>query len=173
MTDKTTDRRTFLAVGSAAVMTGLAGCAAFSESDQPGKHNPDPQESEHHPVEPFGPAGIWDGEEFEIEPGTTIELLGFSDRWEGVSPAEMEGATNPVLVLEDGGEYEVVWENGDGVTHDFQIWDEDEEVVNDIVSDRVEEEGETTSIEFTATEEMMIYVCQFHPNNQIGGIIVE
>ena len=75
MTKSTTDRRKFLAVGGAALMVGLAGCAAFRDGqDVPGDTEPpDEHRNDRHPVDPIGfpngddPEDLEDDEDDEEE----------------------------------------------------------------------------------------------------------
>ncbi|MDG5759836.1 twin-arginine translocation signal domain-containing protein [Natronococcus sp. A-GB1] len=156
MTDHT--RRTVLkAVGASTLAIALAGCAGDDD-------NGDDDDEEN---------GNGADGEFEIEAGTEIVLDGYSSHWEGLEPSEIEEEENPTLVLEEGEEYTIEWINADGITHDLQIWDEDDELVDDLATDSVEEEGEGDSLEFTAEPEMVTYVCEYHEANQIGDLVVE
>ncbi|ELY54589.1 blue (type 1) copper domain-containing protein [Natronococcus amylolyticus DSM 10524] len=157
MTDHT--RRTVLkAAGASTIAIALAGCAG---DDDNGDDNDDEENGN-------GADG-----EFEIEAGTEIVLDGYSSHWEGLEPSEIEGEENPTLVLEEGEEYTMEWINADGVTHDLQIWDEDDELVDDLATDSIDDEGESDSLEFTAEPEMVTYVCEYHETNQIGDLVVE
>lgn len=97
-----------------------------------------------------------------------FRLVGETGGWVGQSPAEIEGETNPTLTLQVGTDYTLVWENGDGVRHNFAIENEDGEDV--LATDFVEEEGATQTVEFTASEEMAEYYCQVHPNSMRGQL---
>ncbi|MFP4632388.1 MAG: PKD domain-containing protein [Halobacteriales archaeon] len=109
----------------------------------------------------------------EIEPGSTVELDGQASGWLGRSPSDIEGDRNPTLVLEEGARYVFRWVNADGAPHDLQIRGEDDEVVDELVSERVETRGEGASLEFTASTEMEEYVCSFHRSSQSGRLVVE
>ena len=157
MTDHT--RRTVLkAAGASTIAIALAGCAGDDDNGDDG----DDEEN-----------GNGDDGEFEIEAGTEIVLDGYSSHWECLEPSEIEGEENPTLVLEEGEEYTMEWINADGVTHDLQIWDEDDELVDDLATDSIDDEGESDSLEFTAEPEMVTYVCEYHETNQIGDLVVE
>ncbi|WP_293032339.1 twin-arginine translocation signal domain-containing protein [Natronococcus sp.] len=161
MTDHT--RRTVLkAAGASTIAIALAGCAGDDDNGEDG----DDEES-----------GDDDGEDaadgYEIEAGTEIVLDGYSSHWEGLEPSEIEGDENPTLVLEEGEEYTIEWINADGVNHDLQIWDEDDELVDDLATDSIDAEDESDSLEFTAEPEMVTYVCEYHETNQIGDLVVE
>jgi hypothetical protein len=57
MTESTSDRRKVLAAGSAVLMAGLAGCAAFRDTKGvPGDKEPEPVDSQGHPVDPLANA---------------------------------------------------------------------------------------------------------------------
>jgi hypothetical protein len=51
----------------------------------------------------------------------TYRFGGHVEAWEGRAPEPIAGESNPTLQLEAGTEYEVVWENLDGVIHNFAI----------------------------------------------------
>lgn len=57
MTEPTSDRRKVLAAGSAVLMAGLAGCAAFRDTKGvPGDKASEPVDSQGHPVDPLANA---------------------------------------------------------------------------------------------------------------------
>ncbi|XVH33067.1 multicopper oxidase domain-containing protein (plasmid) [Haloferacaceae archaeon DSL9] len=99
---------------------------------------------------------------------TTIELEGETTGWVGVSPDEIEGESNPTLSLIPGTDYAVEWVNADGAGHNFAIVDADGDEI--LASDVITGEGETQTVEFTATDEMTEYRCQPHPNSMAGAI---
>ena len=105
---------------------------------------------------------------FSIAQGETIRLGGEVQGWQGRAPSSIEGTVNPTLNLEAGTEYTVVWENLDGQPHDFDIRNESGESVVD--SDIISEQGATTEVTFTASEEMATYVCSVHPTSMRGDI---
>jgi laccase len=113
-----------------------------------------------------GMSGVVSGQDV-ISDGV-IELDGETSGWVGVSPEEIEGETNPTLSLTAGEDYTVEWTNVDGAAHNFAINDEEGEEI--LSTDAVSGEGETQTIEFTATEEMAEYVCQPHPDLMAGQI---
>jgi hypothetical protein len=51
---------------------------------------------------------------------TTVELPGRVDGWQGQSPDEIAGKTNPTLQTVAGQTYTVTWESGDGEPPDGQ-----------------------------------------------------
>lgn len=98
-----------------------------------------------------------------------IELDGETSGWVGRAPMEIEGETNPTLTLEAGVDYTLTWTNTDGAPHNFAI---DDGEGNDLVglTDTISEEGETQTVEFTASEEMSEYYCGIHPRSMRGTI---
>lgn len=114
------------------------------------------------------------GEENSWESIDEIVLNGYTSGWEGVEPEAITDDTNPTLVLTEGKEYVITWKNGDGVPHNIEIWDENEEIVKDYETELMEEEGETQSLEIEATETMSEYVCEIHSDwDQRGDIKIE
>ncbi|ELY61778.1 cupredoxin domain-containing protein [Natronolimnohabitans innermongolicus] len=114
-----------------------------------------------------------DGEEYEIDPEEDILLEGYRSYWVGLEPESIDGVENPTLVLEDGGEYTMEWINSGDMHHDLAIWDDGNDVVDDLQTDQVSVGGEGEVLEFTADPEMVTYVCTFHESSQIGDLIVE
>ncbi len=100
-------------------------------------------------------------------------LDGFTAGWEGIEPAPIEGETNPTLVLTEGVEYDLVWENADGQPHNIEIHDGDGEVVGDYSTEIVEAEGERQTLTIEATAEMAEYVCVVHPTTMVGPIEID
>ncbi len=150
-------RRQALELGAAAAVVVVAGCA--EPNDDPDDDDPDDEPEEEVDEE-------WeDIDEFSFE--------GVIEAWIGIEPDVIEGDENPTLTLIEGEEYDFRWVNGDGALHNLEIWDEDDEVVDDYVSDDVDEEGEETTLEgVVASEEMTTYVCQYHQTTQIGDLEV-
>lgn len=111
---------------------------------------------------------------FEIDPDETIVFEGYITHWEGVEPDPLAGEENPTIVLQEGEEYEMRWINGDDQFHNLEIWDEDEEIVDDLVTEDIDSEGgESEPLAFTASEEMVTYVCRYHQGQQRGDIVVQ
>lgn len=150
------NRREFLIAAAGVTTAALAGCTGGDDDDDNGDDNGN------------GAAGG-----FEIEPGTTVSFLGRTQEWEGTSPDAIDGESNPTLQLEAGEEYTFEWTNDDGALHDLQIWDGSDSVVDDLITDDLNAEGETTDITFTASEEMETYICSFHQTTQVGDLVVE
>lgn len=122
-----------------------------------------------------GPFADWefttDEDDEQDEEETTaadIELGGATPGWEGVAPAAIKGETNPPLELEAGGEYALVWENRDGLPHNFVIEDEAGESL--VETEIISEEGATQEVTFTASEEMAEYYCGVHPESMRGTV---
>ncbi|WP_226479685.1 cupredoxin domain-containing protein [Natrinema amylolyticum] len=100
-----------------------------------------------------------------------IRLVGTASAWEGDAPDDIAGTENPTLSLEEGTEYVLVWENGDGLQHNFAIEDESGEDL--LATDLMGEQGATQSVTFTASAEMAEYYCQVHPSSMRGSIDVQ
>ncbi|PCR90013.1 cupredoxin domain-containing protein [Natrinema ejinorense] len=107
----------------------------------------------------------------EADAEADIRLVGETSGWQGVAPDEISGTENPTLTLEEGAEYVLVWENGDGLQHNVAIEDESGEEL--LASDFMSEEGTTQSVTFTASAEMAEYYCQVHPESMRGSIDVQ
>lgn len=112
----------------------------------------------------LGGAGVATGQEV----AETYEFGGEVSGWQGRSPASIEGETNPTLNLQAGETYEFVWENLDGAPHDFTLWDDSENVVEQ--TDTVTEEGGTASMTVSVPESVSSYVCTIHPNTMLGNV---
>ncbi|WP_233710740.1 cupredoxin domain-containing protein [Natronococcus pandeyae] len=143
------------AVGASAAVAAFAGCLSDDDDGADDEENGDDD------------AG---GDGIEIDPGTTIMLEGITGGWEGLEPEEIAGETNPTLLLQEGETYEIGWEQGDGSQHNVEIWDADEEMVEEYGTELTGEPEEV--LEFTASDEMAYYRCDPHPNMQ-GEIQVE
>ena len=97
-----------------------------------------------------------------------IELEGHTSGWIGRRPDSIEDEENPTLELTVGRTYDLVWENADGQPHNFEILDGDGEVL--VETDVVGERGESQSVSFEASEEMVAYHCGPHPTSMRGEI---
>ena len=113
------------------------------------------------------------GKTIDLEPGTDIRFSGQTVSWEGLSPAALEGAENPTLILQEGGRYSIGWTEGDGATHNLQICTDSGDVVNGLETPMVAEPGKDQILEFTASSEMTQYRCEPHQITMIGSIQVE
>jgi len=72
--------------------------------------------------------------------------------------------------LQAGQTYELVWENLDGVIHNFIIEDADRNEL--VTTEDVTEQGATASVSFEATEAMSRYYCEYHPQSMAGTVEV-
>jgi len=175
-------RRTVLQLAGVAVAGGsLAGCLDDSASTDDNEDDPTTNES---PASADNSSDASDGEATDdtdttiegskIEPGTTIEFDGQTIGWEGIAPSSIEGATNPTLVLEEGGSYEMGWTIGDGAQHNIEIRDDSGAVVNDLATEgTTAEETEDQFLEFEASSDMTTYICKFHETTMVGELQVE
>ena len=103
--------------------------------------------------------------------GADFELGGQISGWVGQAPSSIEGNTNPTLSLQAGETYQLTWENLDGVGHNFII--ENNEGNELVGTEIMNEQGETLTLEFTATTEMAEYYCSPHPSTMRGSIEVQ
>lgn len=104
----------------------------------------------------------------ESDAARTFLLVGIVGGWQGVGPAEIDARTNPPLRVVEGEEYEVVWINGDDAHHNFNIRNEEGEVVE--ATEIVTEQGESQTVTFTAEPDMEEYFCAPHPVQMRGPI---
>ncbi len=151
-------RRTVLTFAGVTGAVALAGCGG------PGDEDDDTNDED---VDDDVDVEEWEGvEEFRFE--------GRTQAWTGVEPDLIDGEENPTLTLIDGQEYDFTWVNADGVTHNLEIRDGDDEIIDDYVSDDVSDEGDETTLEgVVASEEMDVYICRYHESTQVGDINVE
>ena len=103
-----------------------------------------------------------------LDPGTTIQLDGYTQAWKGTAPDAISGQSNPTLTLQEGAEYTVKWTNADGALHDFYLLDGSGAQLAG--TETVSEQGATTSVTFTASAEMAEYYCSLHPNRMRGSV---
>ncbi|MDQ2050899.1 hypothetical protein RBH26_10435 [Natronolimnohabitans sp. A-GB9] len=155
------DRRTVLAgVGSTLSAVAVAGCLGGDDEDgdEPVVDAAESLEGETDP-------DAWrDVDEIRFD--------GHVGGWVGVYPPAIDRVENPTLVLVDGREYELTWENMDGVHHNVAFWDDDREVVDEYSTDGNEIVGETETLVFEATPEMETYRCEYQQERQRGDVIV-
>lgn len=97
-----------------------------------------------------------------------FNLLGIVSGWIGIGPAEIGAETNPALRVVEGRDYEVFWVNGDGNHHNFNILDENGNVLQS--TDTLNENGATARLTFTAEPQMASYKCLPHPVQMWGRI---
>ncbi|SEH17938.1 Plastocyanin [Natronorubrum sediminis] len=157
--DESPTRRRILKLSAvAALPAALAGCNDDNGNGN-GENGNDENDDENGNGEP-------------IEPGE-IELDGETEAWTGVAPDEIADEENPTLTLEEGESYEITWENIDGVDHNIEIRDDDDEVVDGYETDLMGDEGETQTLEIDeVTDEMTQYVCEPHQSTMIGDVEV-
>ncbi|RQH02428.1 PKD domain-containing protein [Natrarchaeobius oligotrophus] len=154
--DARTSRRTVLRIGGAASLAMLAGC---------------PDEEAEEPDDDVGDDEADDEEWADVD---EFVFEGRIEAWTGVEPAIIEDEDNPTITLIDGQEYDFTWINADGVLHNLEIRDGDDEIINDYQSEDLDEEGEETTLEgVVASEEMAVYICTYHEQTQVGDITVE
>ncbi|WP_121743908.1 hypothetical protein [Natronorubrum halophilum] len=160
MTPNSTDRRTFLSgIAGTVVAASIAGCLG-SEDEDP---EPEPVVDEAESLEGDTDPDAWaDVQEIRFD--------GWVGGWVGAEPAAIDRVENPTLVLFEGREYRITWENQDGVHHNFAFWDENEEVVEDYSTDGNETLGELETLAFTATAEMETYRCEYQQERQKGDV---
>ena len=107
-------------------------------------------------------------QEQDEETARRFVLVGIVGGWLGVGPAEIDARTNPPLRVVEGEQYEVFWINGDGAHHNFNIRNEDGDVVE--ATSIVEEQGESQSVTFTAEPGLEEYFCAPHPVQMRGPV---
>ncbi|AGB30046.1 hypothetical protein Natpe_0100 [Natrinema pellirubrum DSM 15624] len=152
--DNPVSRRTALKVTGAAATTALlAGCSGGNGN---GNGN-----------------GNGDGDGIEIDPDTQIEFDGQTSGWVGIAPDSIADEENPTLILQEGETYEIGWTTGDGAEHNIAIYDENDEVVDDLVTDQVTEPGDDQWLEFEASSEMVTYICEVHTTTMVADIQVK
>lgn len=93
------------------------------------------------------------------EVAETFELVGVASGWVGAS-GDIDGEQNPTLNLEAGKKYRIVWENGDGKSHNVAIFGTDKNLL--VHSPIMANQGQTQTVEFIATEAMVDYYCEVH-----------
>lgn len=155
------DRRTLLTAVSAAGLTFLVGCQDDGNGEEAEPAEDDAEDTGETDLEEWE-----DVDEFYFE--------GRTEAWVGIEPDIIADEENPTITLIEGQEYTFRWVNGDGVTHNMEIRDDGDEIVDDYQSDDVTDEGEETTLEgVTATEEMVTYICAYHEATQVGDVNVE
>jgi plastocyanin len=117
-------------------------------------------------------ASAQEGDE-ALDPDTRIVLEALTEGWVGVEPEEITDEENPTLTLQDGESYEIGWEEGDGASHNIELVDENDEVIEDYETEEATEGGDDQFIEFDATDEIVEYVCRVHPETMRGEIEIQ
>ncbi len=108
-------------------------------------------------------------EEFE----ETFRLIGQTSGWEGVEPESIAGVTNPTLEMAvENAPYRIIWENGDGQSHNVVI--EDFHNSPQVESDFMSEEGAEQVVEFEAGPVLDDgrYYCANHESSMQGDLVV-
>ncbi|TYT60633.1 cupredoxin domain-containing protein [Natrialba swarupiae] len=157
---KSLDRRTYLKYTGAVSLPALvAGCG----DEGPGETEEDEEED-----------GDVDDEDVDDEAWEGVDEFYFEGRiaaWTGIEPEIIAGVDNPDLVLFEGQEYDFRWINEDGAVHNIAMHDENEDVVDDYATEGMGDEGEEQTLEnVVASEEMVTYICEFHPTTQVGDL---
>lgn len=118
-----------------------------------------------------GAAGVATSDDAAAKQETqTYRFGGEVAGWQGRAPPEIEGEVNPTIELEAGQEYEFWFENIDGAPHNIALQDSEGNVI--VRSDNITQEGATASVTFTATPQMVQYICTIHPTTMIGDVNV-
>lgn len=100
----------------------------------------------------------------------TYRFGGEVQGWQGRAPAEIEDSVNPSIELQAGNEHEFWFENIDGAPHNMTIQDAEGNTI--VQSSLVTTEGGTGSVTFTATPQMVQYICTIHPTTMVGDVNV-
>lgn len=155
-------------------MCGVAGLAALAGCGAPGPGPDEVEEGETPEHEDPGGPDAGDEEQHDVDEEDwadveEIHLEAYEDGWEGVEPEAIAGEVNPNVGLEVGRQYTMSFENADGEPHTLEVWSDPEDVI--AATDEVDEEGESASIEFEATEDADRYVCGVHDDVMQGMVV--
>ena len=90
--------------------------------------------------------------------------------WVGLEPPIIAQLRNPTLEFAPGQRVEITWVNLDGNPHQFLVEDSTGNVL--VRSEVTTTEGATRTVTFEARQEMVEYVCDFHPVQMRGVILV-
>lgn len=99
-----------------------------------------------------------------------IRLDGEVSGWTGRKPTAIRNQTNPTLSLEAGRTYSIRWQNTDGQRHNIALRDADGSPLKR--TPFITERGTVQTVTFTATREMVGYVCEAHPGSMRGDITI-
>ncbi|WP_265109628.1 hypothetical protein [Halosolutus halophilus] len=102
----------------------------------------------------------------------SLQFDGWVGGWVGVEPEPIADVENPTLVLVEGREYEITWENMDGIHHNFAFWDADHDVVNEYSTPGTDVQGETETLTIEAMAEMETYRCEYQQARQRGDVVL-
>ncbi|WP_049912549.1 hypothetical protein [Natrialba hulunbeirensis] len=174
-----TRRRALAGIGGAAAITSSAGCLGLgtepeSEGDSPDTdaNGTESTDDDSDPVTDAAETTVTDTDPDTWAGVSTIRLDAYVGGWVGVEPPHIDRVENPTLVLVDGREYELTGENQDSVKHNLAIHDESGTVVDDLSSPIIATPGETETLRFEASHEMVTYICEHQPVIQLGDIRV-
>lgn len=180
---ETLSRRRFVEAAGTASVLALAGCTDGrngGEEKNGGENASDAGGgNESNDTNESGGLGDENGSnetenESENETGERtqpIRLGAETGGWQGQAPGDIEDETNPTLSLQAGTSYDLTWENLDGEEHELIVEDANGNELE--ASDSSEQESETVTLTFDATEEMAVYYCEYHPEAMRGEISVE
>lgn len=101
--------------------------------------------------------------------GDRIVLDTYTDRWEGIAPGMIGGEIDPLLVLPENNEYELVWRNADGDPDTVALCDEDGRVLRDYVSESTGRR-ERRTLRFRALQGIGTYVFETGGDMTFGPI---
>ena len=162
MTARGTGRRRFLSgLAATTALPLVAGCLGDTDEDDADEPVVDAAETTATDTDPDRWTDV-----------TEIRFDGWVGGWVGVAPEPIDRVENPTLVLVAGREYELAWENMDGVHHNVAFWDENHDVIRDYSTPGNEIEGEIEGLRFEATPEMETYRCEYQQARQRGDVIV-
>ena len=108
---------------------------------------------------PFGP-----DETAEYRLGATTSA------WVGLEPPIIAQLRNPTLEFAPEQRVEITWVNLDGNPHQLLVEDSTGDVL--VRSETTTTEGATRTVTFEARQEMVEYICDFHPVQMRGVILV-
>ncbi|MFP8953755.1 hypothetical protein ACLI4Z_12415 [Natrialbaceae archaeon A-arb3/5] len=150
-------------VGSAAIAGCTDGMGEGDADTEPDRDDEGPDEA----ADDADPADTgWEDDWVDVD---TIELEAHADDgWIGRRPAPIDGVENPDIALYEDREYEVVWTNTDGDTHNFAIWDDGDEPL--VSTSFVDEEDEETTHQIEVNDEMDVYLCETHEREMVGSL---
>ncbi|MFC4438384.1 MULTISPECIES: twin-arginine translocation signal domain-containing protein [Natrialbaceae] len=168
-TDPITRRNVLKIAGATGATALIAGCGGNGNGgEEPAEENgEEPAEGNETEDNETGGGGE------ALEPDTRIVLMAETQGWQGQEPEEIADEENPTITLQEGESYEIGWEEGDGSSHNIEIRDDSDEVVDDLSTEVSDEGGEDQFLEFDASSEMAAYVCEPHQDTMNGELQVE
>lgn len=161
-------RRTVVGAVGGTTLASLTGCLGERERQGESEGTAESElESEDEATEGAESEAVdaWEDVD-EIRLATDITV------WAGVDPDPIDGEENPTLVVFEGREYAITWENRGEFLHNIELRDEDDEVVDGYATPPMDAEGETQTLEFEATPEIAEYVCDPHEMTMRGDVEV-